>query len=225
VSARTHNRVDSEHLAVKVKLAIVLGGYCQAAWWCCMSIMLLSTFSVGSMHFDFLTFETETAHTMGTITNVQAHTMHHTGRADTLRYAYDFRYELGAQTLSGKAFTTGVLEELSQVDVEYVIAAPRNARIVGTTTRYLSGITLVIGVALFFACVAWTLKRVTGLRGRSEAICSYLAVRSPDTPWGVFPKLRLNRDNQIVTWGSTSLLLAPITSLVLLSLVATFAEV
>lgn len=185
-----------------------------------MSVMLLSTFSAGSMHFDFLTFETETAHTMGTITNVQAHTIRHAGRADTFRYAYVFRYELGGQALAGKAFTKDVLEELGEVDVEYVIAAPRNARIVGTTTRYLSGMTLVIGVALFFACVAWTLTRITGLRSRSDAIRSDLSARAPSTPWGLFPKLRINRDNQIVTWGSTSLLLAPIISLALLSLVA-----
>tara|TARA_R110002094_G_scaffold101533_5_gene101490 strand:- start:1642 stop:2322 length:681 start_codon:yes stop_codon:yes gene_type:complete len=214
-----------ERLTFKIWLAVVFGGWCQATWWLVMCLMAYCALAAGTLHFDFLTFETETATTVGTITNVEKHVSTPPHRAHSVRYSYTFRYDIGEQTLRGVAHSRKALERDAEVEVEYVLAAPRNARVVGTTTRQTSGMMLVMTLILFFACVAWTLTRITGLRNRVDRIRYQLQQRPLLTPWGVFPKLRLNRDGEIITWGSTSLLFAPVTSLLFLVMATIIVEV
>ena len=225
MSVPNDNRSDSEHLTGKVRLALVLGGACQVAWWCSIYILFLSTMAAERIHFDFLTFETETAHTDGMITSGAKDLMQRQGNADSVNYSYSFQYDVAGHTLLGKAYSEQSLDEGSVVDVEYVIAAPRNARVVGTTTRRKSGMVLVIGAALFFACIAWTLWRITGLQSRTQAIRTHLESRAPNATWGLLPKLRVDRSGQITTRGSAWLLLAPIISIALLVMVIILAEV
>lgn len=224
MSAGNANRVDSEHLTGKVRIAIVLGGDCQVAWWCCMCLLFVSMTGARRMHFDFLTFETETALTSGTITDVTQEAMHRPGQADLISYDYAFQYDLDGHPLLGRAHSETVFQKGSVVDVEYVTAEPRKARIVGTTTRRRSGMILVIGAALFFACIAWTLWRINGLPNRSHTIRAHLAASTSRATWGLLPKLRVDRDGQITTRGTAWLLLAPIVSIGLLVLVMLLVE-
>jgi hypothetical protein len=219
------SRSDSGHLTDKVGLALVLGGACQIAWWCSICILFLSTMAAERVHFDFLTFETETAHTSGTITSSAKDVMERQGQADLASYSYSFQYNVASHTLLGNAYSEQSLDEDSVVDVEYVIAAPRNARIVGTTTRRRSGIILVIGAALFFACIAWTLWRIAGLQIRIDAIQKHIESRAPNATWGLLPKFRSNQHGLVTTRGTAWLLLAPIISIALLVLALILVEV
>jgi len=212
------------HLTGRVGLALVLGGTCQLVWWCSICILLLSTIAADQMHFDFLTFETETTHTSGKITSTAKDAIQRQGQNDLVTYSYSFEYDVAGHTLNGRAYSGQSLDEDSVVDVEYVVAAPRNARIVGTTTRQTSGTILVIGAALLFACIAWMLWRIAGLQVRSNLVRNHIASQAPDATWGWLPKLRMNQHGEITTKGATWLLLAPIISIALLAVTMILVE-
>ena len=204
-------------LTSRVGLALALGGACQIVWWCSKCILVLCTMTADQMHFDFLTFETDTAHTSGKLTGTAKEAIQRQGQDDLVTYSYSFEYDVAGHTLNGRAYSEQSLDQDSVVDVEYVVAAPRNARIVGTTTRQTSGTILVIGAALLFACIAWMLWRIAGLQVRSNLIRDHIESQAPDATWGWLPKLRMNQYGEVTTKGAAWLLLAPIISIALLA--------
>lgn len=216
--------VGTTWLSGRARLAIWAGGGCQAAWWCCLCLLLVGMIDAKSMHFDFLTFEAETAYTTGRITKVVEHVEERTGRADDVRYEHEFSYELSGRELFGRAWSAQPFDKGSVVEVQYVVMSPRNARVLDTTTRPRSGMVLVLGAGAFFACIAWMLGRLTGWQNRVLEIERTLNAR-PGATWGFLPKLRLDRDGQITSGGSGWLLLAPIACIAVLTLATITVEV
>lgn len=225
VDARQLERPDIGPVTGKVGVALLVGGGNQVAWWLSLALLTISALGAKRMHFDFLTFETETAITAGTITKVQQEVVLQPGTAKTTHFAHDFAYEIDGHELFGRAFCTQALKQGSTVEVEYVIMAPRNARVTGTTTQRTSGMILVIGAALFFFSFAWTLGRVTGWSNRKSTVHSSLAARPATATWGFLPKLRLNRYGKLTTRGTALLLFAPIVSIALMTLIWVIVDV
>ena len=209
--------VSAPLLSRRARIALILGGWCQA-WWC-LAALLLSFGALGAprTHLDFVTFTAPTATTLGRVLQVIEH--ERSGRYGSWsEYEHRFAFEVDGNAVHATSWSTHPATDGAEVAVEYVLATPGLARIVGMTTAPNQPWVILLGLFLCFAAFAWTLWRVSDVELRAARIRDRLASARPYASYGFLPKVRLDRDGQIVTWSPATLLVCPAVALAALTL-------
>lgn len=204
----TTNLTDPPRVSRRARIALLFGDWAQAGWLLSLILLASAVMSIGRAHFDFWTFVGVTATTTGEVAHVRE--IHHTGGrygSAWTQYAHRYTFWVGGVMHSGESF--GRRRADGEVEVEYVVADPAKARIVGMASRQVSGTVTLLALAAFGGCIGWTIWRQLQLDRLASAIRAKLSQPPPYRAHGFLPKIRLDRNDQLVTWNGVWLLLVP----------------
>lgn len=203
----------------RTRVALVLGGWCQALWLFGALVLTGAALGAHRTHVDFATFSGLTGTTPGQIVAVTPHERWSRGGTWTI-YEHEVTWSVDGIPYDGSSWSTRE-QAPGDCEVEFVAQDPRTARVVGMSTRPNGPAGMLAGLVLVFGALAWTLTRVSSVELRGDRIRQRLLQQKPYTSHGFFPKVRLDRDDRLVTFSPVVLLVSPVTALA--ALVVLFA--